>query len=157
MDATGSLIAAAVVLPLLYFLFRRPRAAAGRRPGGADPATDAADGLSDLDAAFMARAEAGGEEAVDAIAVMTIADLPLVRSLLAAAGIANFAKNDHMSSLIPGVGLEGLNPMTITVFRSDVQAAEEIYAAYLSKQRAATPPDAEAETDRETAPTDADT
>jgi hypothetical protein len=136
MNALNILLAVLVLIPLGLFFFRRPRPAARPAPNAATGAEAApVDDMADMNAAFLARAEASGEASVDAVAVYTIHDLTMIRSLLAGASIANFAKNEHMSSLIPGVGIDGLNTMVVTVFATDAAAAEELVADYLSQKK----------------------
>jgi hypothetical protein len=88
----------------------------------------------DMDASFLAAAQKADKKVVDAVVVHSPADLALLRSLLYSSKIENYVRNDHVSALLPGVGINGLTSMVISVFEEDYEAVREIVSEYLDEK-----------------------
>lgn len=98
--------------------------------GGQDEAP-----ILDMDASFLDAAQRSNRRVVDAVIVHAPADLALLRSLLYSSGIENYVRNDHVSALLPGVGINGLTSMVISVFEDDYEAAAEIVTEFLNEKK----------------------
>ena len=114
--------------------------AALMRPGSRKRIEDADKGdqeespALDMDASFLDAAQETGKRVVDAVVVYAPADLALLRSLLYSSGIENYVRNNHVSALLPGVGINGLTSMVISVFEDDYEATCEAVGEYLDEK-----------------------
>ena len=88
--------------------------------------------LVDMNKSFLEKAQ--GKEVVNAIIVYSINDLNIIRSLLFSSGIENYVRNDHMSSLLPGIGINGLTSMIISIIKSDYSETKEIVMDYIEEK-----------------------
>jgi hypothetical protein len=89
----------------------------------------------DMDESFLDVAQKTGKRVVDAVIVHSPADLSILRSLLYSGEIENYVRNDHVSALLPGVGIDGLTNMVISIFEDDYEAACELVNEYLDGKR----------------------
>jgi hypothetical protein len=130
---SGSLVVLIVIIVFAVII-------AALRPGrkGKAEAVDGGDEgealILDMDASFLNVAQKTGKRVVDAVVVHASADLALLRSLLYSGGIENYVRNDHVSALLPGVGINGLTSMVISVFEDDYEATCEIVGEYLDEK-----------------------
>jgi len=115
--------------------------AALMRPGSKGRSEDADESgrdegpAPDMDASFLDAAQKADKRVVDAVVVHSLADLAILRSLLYSSEIENYVRNDHVSALLPGVGIDGLTSMVISIFEDDYESARQIVNDYLDEKR----------------------
>lgn len=124
-----------VVVALYLIVAALPRLGRGEKDEAADGHEEEEASPPDMDESFLDAARKGDRKAVDAVVVHSPADLVLLRSLLYSSKIENYARNDHVSALLPGVGIAGLTSVAISVFEDDYEAACELVGEYLEEKK----------------------
>jgi hypothetical protein len=84
---------------------------------------------------FLNKAQTTDERVIYAVVVYSLNDLNMIRSLLYSSKIENYVKNNHVSTLYPGVGIDGLNSMIISIFENDYESTREIVNDYLAEKK----------------------
>jgi len=122
-----------IIFAVIATLLRPGR---GKKDEAADENDQEGAPVPDMDASFLDAAQKTDRRVVDAVVVHSSADLALLRSLLYSSKIENYVRNDHVSALLPGVGVNGLTNMVISIFEDDYESAKEIVADYLNEKKA---------------------
>lgn len=128
----------ALVVVMVVFLLRR-RAGASERDPDADlassendaPGSSGAAGSDegDIEGRFFARAQ--GRDTCAVARVFAVRDRLLLRSLLDARGIPTYVKNEHLNSILPGVGVQNGYDSMLYAVCEDAEPAREIVRDYV--------------------------